>query len=122
MQNTLKDKVKALLSEADGVVLSSWFFYSEADCDDFSVKSTYVEGTEEFGLACKEAGIRFENEDSYGGEGQGDQYWSVYSFTDGKDVVYVKFDGYYASYVGSEYSDWFFVEPKQVQVTQYFAV
>lgn len=60
--------------------------------------------------------------DSYGGEEQGKDYWAVYSFTDGQEVVYVQFDGWYASYNGSEYEEWFFVEPKQVTVTQFFKI
>lgn len=47
----------------------------------------------------------------------GDEYWSVYSFTDGKETVYIKFDGWYQSYNGSEFTEWFFVEPKQKTVT-----
>lgn len=62
-------------------------------------------------------GIRFEYEDNYGGEGQGDAYWSVYSFTNGTEVVYVKFDGWYASYNGAEYDEWYFVEPEQKTIT-----
>ena len=58
--------------------------------------------------------------DNFGGEGQGEDYWSVYSFTDGDNVVYVQFDGWYASYNGSEYSEWFFVKPKQVVVTKFY--
>lgn len=60
--------------------------------------------------------------DNFGGEGQGNDYWSVYSFTDGDEVVYVQFDGWYASYEGSEYTEWFFVEPKQVTVIKFYKV
>jgi hypothetical protein len=65
----------------------------------------------------KELGLRVDFCDNHGGEGE--DYWSVYSFTDGYQVVYVKFQGWYASYNGAEFTEWFFVEPKQVQVTQY---
>lgn len=63
--------------------------------------------------------IKFEHVDNYGGEEQGRDYWSIYSFSNDTDVVYVKFDGWYASYHGSEYDEWYFVEPRQVQVTQF---
>lgn len=67
----------------------------------------------------KELNLQVDLVDDYGGEGQGDVYWSVYSFTDGMEVVYVKFNGWYASHYGSEYEDYFFVKPKQVTVTQF---
>lgn len=56
-------------------------------------------------------------EDSYGGESQGEQYWSIYKFTNGTDEVYVKFDGSYYSYSGSEYNEWFFVTPGEKTIT-----
>jgi len=56
-------------------------------------------------------------EDNYGGEGQGDEYWYVYRFRRGDEVAYVKFDGYYASYCGSEFHEWFFVKPAQKTIT-----
>lgn len=58
--------------------------------------------------------------DSYGGEGQGDQYWYVIKLThkNGSEHL-VKLDGYYASYTGATYGEWFFVKPTQVMVTQY---
>lgn len=61
-------------------------------------------------------------EDSYGGEGQGDQYWSVYKVinrSNSNDFRLIKFDGYYSSYNGHEWSDYFFVTPTQVTVTKY---
>lgn len=64
-----------------------------------------------------ELGLTFEFEDRYGGEGQGDEYWSVYKFSRGDEVVYVKFDGWYASYNGSEFNEWYFVEPQEKVIT-----
>lgn len=59
----------------------------------------------------------FTLEDSYGGESKGEEYWSVYKFTNGTDEVYVNFDGSYYSYKGSEYDKWFFVAPKEKTIT-----
>lgn len=58
--------------------------------------------------------------DSYGGEGKGDEYWHVIKLThkNGSEHL-VKLDGYYASYTGISYGEWFFVKPVQVMVTQY---
>ncbi|HET8685600.1 MAG TPA: hypothetical protein VFM18_02910, partial [Methanosarcina sp.] len=58
--------------------------------------------------------------DLYGGEGQGDDYWTVVEFSSGDAKVNVKFDGWYQSYNGSEYTEWFFVVPKEVTVIQWF--
>lgn len=59
--------------------------------------------------------------DSYGGEGQGDQYWSVYKFThkDTNEEILIKFDGYYQSYNGAEYMGWSEVKPVEVTKTEY---
>lgn len=121
MQN-LKEVVKKLLdtSEGEGEVLSTYFFQSEArgvEDDDLE----YYESVDEFVQACKAELVNYHYEDNFGGEGQGEDYWSVYSFTNGTDIVYVKFNGWYASYSGSEFTEWFFVEPKKVEVVQYVA-
>jgi hypothetical protein len=79
----------------------------------------YWDGSEDAEAILDTLGIKHEYEDSFGGEGHGEEYWSVYSFTKGSETVYVKFDGSYASYNGSEYDDYYFVEPKQVMVTRY---
>ncbi len=58
--------------------------------------------------------------DSYGAEGKGEEYWYVIEITHNNGTKHlVKLDGNYASYIGPEYSDWFFVNPVQVTVTQY---
>lgn len=66
-----------------------------------------------------ELGLIVKFEDNFGGEGEGSQYWSVYSFTKDDQTVHVKFNGWYASYHGSEFTEWFFVKLKQVTVTQF---
>lgn len=66
-----------------------------------------------------ELGLTVKFEDNHGGEGEGDQYWSVYSFTKDNQTVHVKFNGWYASHYGSEFTEWFFVKPKKVTVTQF---
>lgn len=56
---------------------------------------------------------------SYGGEGQGDDYYAVYSFDNGTEKVFVKFYGWYASYHGAEYSGHYFVEPEEKTIIVY---
>jgi len=68
-------------------------------------------------------GIDTELEHHHGGEGEGENYYAVYKFTrKGEDPVYVQFQGWYRSYDGSTYDSWFFVEPREVLVTQYFLI
>lgn len=76
----------------------------------------------EDGLIEQFNGIELKLEESYGGEDQGSSYYTVYSFkeVESNEVLYVKFDGYYASYVGSEFHDWFYVEPKEEVVINYY--
>lgn len=57
--------------------------------------------------------------DSYGGEGQGESLWAVWHFKRGAEECYLKFDGWYASFVGGEFESVFEVEPKTVEVTKY---
>jgi hypothetical protein len=63
----------------------------------------------------------FELVASHGGEGQGDEYWSVYKFTDNVsgEQVFIKFDGWYQSYNGAEYEGLSVVQPKEKLVTFY---
>lgn len=55
-----------------------------------------------------------ELEDYYGGEDQGDEYWTVRKLTDAQTgtTCYVKFHGSYASHYGSEYEGFVFVVSK----------
>ena len=70
-----------------------------------------------YGKELTEIGVTFDNVDSYGGEGKGDQYWCVWEFTRGDEVVCFKFDGWYASYDGATFEDVFEVIPKQKTIT-----
>lgn len=58
--------------------------------------------------------------DFYGGEGKGNEYWSVMEITHKNGTKqHVKLDGNYASYIGAEFTEWFFVKPVEVTVTQF---
>ena len=60
--------------------------------------------------------------DSYGGEGQGSDFYSVILIRNPdnhEEQYYIKFQGWYASYNGAEYDSWSFVEPKQKTITVY---
>lgn len=50
--------------------------------------------------------------ESYGGEGKGSTYYSVIEFSDGDQVVNIRFDGNYQSHYGVDYESWTQVFPK----------
>lgn len=109
----LNDKIVALLAEADNSVLTDFF-----NCE-FQVEPSAWDPEEiiEFRNVLLNAGIAFEEVDRYGGEDQGSDYWSVYSFTDGMQVVFIQFQGWYASYEGSTYEEFFEVQPVEKTIT-----
>ena len=113
-KSTLKEAVIEILGEHTDV--HNTMFYSEMDTKPGKYTS---EEDDSFLLALQSMGIELKHKANHGGEGQGDQYWSVYEFKQGEESVHVKFDGWYASHVGSEMTDYFVVEPKQVTVTEY---
>lgn len=63
--------------------------------------------------------ILFYQVDTFGGEDQGSNYWTVYHFTKGDESVYIKFHGWYASYDGAEYEGFNVVTPKEKTVMVY---
>jgi len=66
-------------------------------------------------------GFEFFEEDHFGGEGGGDQYWSVIKITKGDETAFIKFYGWYASFAGAEMSHSAdeFIEVKKVPVESY---
>lgn len=115
---TFKEQLRELIDSSDSSIKTSFFRSEIMNVYDLSFE--YSSGGEkEFQQEILNSNIIFKHEDSYGGEGMGEEYWSVYAFTKGDETLYVKFDGWYQSYNGSEYTGWFFIEPKQVMVTKY---
>ena len=108
----MKNTIKELLDNCDSDMING-FFESEYN-------NQYY-GSHEDRQALENSGFEIEHVDNHGGEDEGSDYWSVYKFTKGGESVYVKFQGYYASYVGSEFNEWFFVEPQQKTITVYAA-
>ena len=112
---SLKDKVQVLLDTAGSEALLSFFLSETPEINSWS------DETDVFVNKAKGLNIEYSHVDNHG-EGEGEDYWSVYKFTHGTDIVYVKFSGSYHSYNGSDYDEWFFVVPKAVEVTQFFRV
>lgn len=77
----------------------------------------YVPST--FELWARPQGIEATMVNHYGGEDEGSTYYTVYKFTQGDDVVYLKFSGWYASYNGADYRDFQQVHPKEVTKVEY---
>jgi hypothetical protein len=122
MSNFANDLLRALenIKSEDYEKIAQDFFFEEATYwvgEDFKTKEPYDYTPEEW----KNMNVSFELLDSYGGEGQGSDYWSVYKFTDNNtgEEVFVKFDGWYASYDGAEYQSCFVVQPREKVVTFY---
>lgn len=118
---SLENKIKELLNEADSEVFQS-FFQSEFNEEDNGWDDDSVV---EFRQELRKNKIKFEHVDCFGGEGMGEDYWSVYKFESedtSDDFVYVKFQGWYQSYNGSEYTEWYFVRPRQVMNTEFVQV
>jgi hypothetical protein len=113
MTERLIDRISTLLAETANEVkyeLHNGVFSSKEDNWDYpSVK--------DFRKQLTEANINFELVDRYGGEDQGSDYWSVYSFSDGMQVVFIKFDGYYASYDDSTYEEFYEVQAVEKTIT-----
>ena len=128
-----KDQMELDLSDSKGNLLqvvknllsgSSTDIQSALFNNDFSIEVSRWDSDEEskFKSEVKLLGIDMASVDHYGGEGQGEEYWTVWKFTKSTDEVYFKFQGYYQSYSGAEYDEYILVEPKEVLVTQYHEV
>lgn len=113
MSDKLIGRVSALLAKADEEVKDA---FHNGDIRDKPY--TWDEDSViEFKKQLTEAKINFELVDRYGGEDQGSDYWSVYSFSDGMQVVFIKFDGWYASYDGSTYEEFYEVQAVEKTIT-----
>lgn len=112
MTDKLIDKINALLVEVDEDIKDAFH-----GGDIMTEPNKWEDSIVEFKKQLTEANINFNLEDRYGGENQGSDYWSVYSFTDGMQVIFIKFDGWYASYEGSTYEEFYEVQPVEKTIT-----
>ncbi len=120
METNLKQFVENLLrDEAYGDLIRDSLFHSEYNSEPSKWDS---DEEKEVRAVLTDSSVVCQHENNYGGEGQGDDYWSVYSFTRGDEMVYVKFNGWYASYNGAEFTEWLFVEPKEMVITVFVPV
>lgn len=61
--------------------------------------------------------FKFRRVDSYGGEGQGDDYWFILEVEFSDQVKCFEISGYYASYSGGYYEDIKEVKPQDKVIT-----
>jgi hypothetical protein len=61
--------------------------------------------------------FRFRNVESYGGEGQGDDYWFILEVEFSDQIKTFEISGYYASYSGGYYEEIKEVKPQDKVVT-----
>lgn len=115
--NAFQKKLKQLFDEYALMSVLSDFFNSEVSGNPI----WNSDELNEFFIILNNNCIKQEFAANYGGEGKGEDYWSVYKFTDvnSGEVQYIKFDGWYQSYNGTEFDEWFFVEPKEKLITVY---
>jgi hypothetical protein len=114
----LKAKVAELLNLDDfEEVVRSSMFHGEGLRGNYAKKHQ----TPEYLLSVQLdlAGIQEKLEEHHGGEGEGDSYWAVWSFTKGDATVYVELNGSYTSLTGAEFDDWYFVEPEEYVAVRY---
>lgn len=70
-----------------------------------------------YGKELTQMGASFKEMDSYGGEDQGSEFWCVWEFTRGDEVVHFKFEGWYASYEGATFEHVYEVSPVEKTIT-----
>lgn len=63
------------------------------------------------------ANFKISQEDHYGGEGKGSDYFTIFKLTDKvtEDDFFIKFEGYYASYEGTTWESVVEVKPVEVK-------
>jgi len=115
--STLQQQVTDLLEGADSDVINQ-FFGSEWS-DKYSKYDT--DSDKEFKDELSKLKITTEHVDNFGGEGEGEDYWSVYKFkqlakgdalfTKGSEEVLIKFQGWHQSYKGREFTEFFVCKP-----------
>jgi hypothetical protein len=107
----LKDKIRTIFGNVGDGSICSYFaddawdnYFKEADLETIHAKLL-----EEFG--------EIKEVDSFGGEGQGDQYWKVFHLP--KIDRYLQIYGYYASHYGHEWNSIFIVVPKEKTIIEW---
>jgi hypothetical protein len=116
MKKTAKEILERLEEFFNGNVGAyAYGDYTKADLFDYKLHKDL--SWEEKEVEClKQLGLgSIEEVEQYGGEGQGDTWYSIKHFKD--HGVYIKTDGFYSSYNGTDFDYGFGSEVKPVQKT-----
>ena len=110
-----KEEIKNLLKETVKLNDSSY------DYEIHGLSGKHIEELTGYGTIENIDGFEIKYEDDFGGEGDGDSYWLVISILEleSNEKTYIRFNGYYDSWNGTEWEDWQIVNPKEVSVIQW---
>ena len=115
MKKYLEDKIKVITREEAIELFKNEF---NVGLDDYNSYDLQYSSYESENFECQR------EIDGEGGEGQGDSIWTVSRILDKKtgEVFFIRFDGHYESWNGSDWSnnDWTIVKPQEVKVIQWF--
>ena len=128
---SLKDQINALVAEKEAQLikdasLTDKVLYFLEEMPRSTTEETLFKGYnnqdklfQKFKARCATHNIGFELIESVGGdtEEDGSTYFKVYHFSDGVTECWIKFDGWYSSYDGSELRSYFPVKPEVKQIT-----
>lgn len=107
--------------ESENFSLTELFFDDEFDSEYISKYSNSINELRQF---IQSEGFSIKCVEAIGGEDEGRDYYKVYKFTNTStgQECFVKFQGWYASYYGSEFESYFEVTPQEVVVIEYKSV
>jgi hypothetical protein len=115
MKKYLEDKIKVITEAAVIELFKNEFAVDICSYEEYDIQHSNYE-SDNFDCRGEVAGE--------GGEGEGESIWTVSRILDKKtgEVFFVRFDGYYESWDGSDWSnnDWSIVKPQEVKVIQWF--
>jgi hypothetical protein len=128
---SLKDQINALVAEKEAQLikdasLTDKVMYFVEEMPRSTTEETLFKGysnqdklLQKFKARLNEHAIGFELAEEVGGdtEEDGSTYFKVYRFSDNVNECWIKFDGWYSSYDGSELRSYFPVKPVVKQVT-----
>lgn len=130
---SLKDQINALVAEKEAQLikdasLTDKVMYFIEEIPRSTIEEALFKGNtysredklfQKFKARLTTHSINFELAEEVGGdtEEDGSTYFKVYNFSDGVTECWIKFDGWYSSYDGSELRSYFPVRPEVKQVT-----
>ena len=115
MKKYLEDKIK-VMTNSEAIELFKTEF--DVELDSYNSYDLQYRSYESENFECQREVA------GEGGEGEGDSIWTVSRILDKKtgEVFFIRFDGHYESWNGSDWSnnDWSIVKPQEVKVIQWF--